>query len=134
MNDQPRAARYIRTNASGYARTTDIARQKDVCDNVAATHGLTISETYEDICDPATPAMDRLIADAQAGKVDIVVCSSMDRLVRDAAKLTPILESLQIVSLDGDTREMFKEPHSAAVISLASRLATFDPGRPTSRG
>ncbi|WP_328530098.1 recombinase family protein [Nocardioides sp. NBC_00368] len=65
MNDQPRAIRYIRTNVDGYARVSDIARQKEICNDVATSHGLTTIDTYEDICDPAMSSMDRLIADAR---------------------------------------------------------------------
>lgn len=128
MNKLPRAVRYIRTNVDGRAQATDIADQGEVCDNVATRHGLTITDTYEDICDPATPALARLITEAQVGRIDIVVCSSMDRLVRHAAKLHLTLDCLDVVCLDVDTREPL-DPRSADVIRPISSSATDEPNR-----
>ena len=82
---------YIRVNVAGLATASDAARgQRDATRAFIQSRrqsGWTYIGTYEDIghsgCTLERPALQRLLADMNAGKVDCVVVHSFDRLTRN---------------------------------------------------
>src|SRR3546814_1355867 len=84
-----RAALYARYS-SDQQSSTSIADQQRICRERAAREGWQIEGAYEDAAISGAsmilrPGIQRLLADAQAGKFDIVLAEALDRVSRGQA-------------------------------------------------
>ena len=92
----PRAALYARVSTTGHGQ--DVGLQLDELRQVAAQRGWEIAGVYEDAGISGTktsrPGLDRMLADAQAGKLDIVAVWKLDRLGRSLQHVLATLDQL----------------------------------------
>ncbi|GAB3865540.1 hypothetical protein GCM10028801_36190 [Nocardioides maradonensis] len=84
-----RAAIYVRLSEDKRQTGDNVADQERAARDIAAKHGWTIAGVYDDndrtAADPERkprPGFDRLLADAEAGRFDVVICRHADRLYR----------------------------------------------------
>ena len=94
-----RAALYARYS-SDQQNAASIADQLRLCREYAEREGWQIVATYEDAAISGSsmilrPGVQRLLADAQAGKFDIVVAEALDRVSRDQADVAILYKHLQ---------------------------------------
>ena len=94
-----RAALYARYS-SDQQNAASIADQQRLCREHAEREGWQIVATYEDAAISGSsmilrPGVQRLLADAQAGKFDIVVAEALDRVSRDQADVAILYKHLQ---------------------------------------
>lgn len=91
----PRVALYARVSTVGHGQ--DVGLQVDELRQAAAQRGWTITSEYVDDGVSGTkasrPALDRMMADAQGGRFDIVVVWKLDRLARSVIHLLDMTES-----------------------------------------
>ena len=92
----PRAALYARVSTIGHGQ--DVGLQLDELRQVAAQRGWDVVGIYEDAGVSGTrtsrPGLDRMLADAQAGKLDIVAVWKLDRLGRSLQHVLATLDQL----------------------------------------
>jgi site-specific DNA recombinase len=86
---EKRAAIYTRLSEDRRGTGDNVADQETFARGIAAEHGWSVEGVYDDndrtAADPARkprPGFDRLLADAEAGKFDLVICRHADRLYR----------------------------------------------------
>lgn len=96
-----RAALYARYS-SDQQSSASIADQQRICRERAAREGWQIEGAYEDAAISGAsmilrPGIHRLLADAQAGKFDIVLAEALDRVSRDQADVATLYKHLQFV-------------------------------------
>ncbi|MFZ5481056.1 MAG: recombinase family protein [Myxococcota bacterium] len=120
MSTKPRptrAALYVRCS-TGHQ---DVGLQLDELRAVAAQRGWEVAGVYEDTgisgTERSRPALDRLIADCKAGRVDVVVVWKLDRLARSVVHVCTLAESL----------------HAWGVGLVSVRDATIDSTTPSGR-
>ena len=93
----PRAALYARVSTVKHGQ--DVGLQLDELRQVAAQRGYTISAEYIDEgvsgSKASRPALNRLMADVQAGRVDILLVWKLDRLGRSLQHILTVLDTLQ---------------------------------------
>jgi DNA invertase Pin-like site-specific DNA recombinase len=94
-----RAAFYARYS-SDQQSSASIADQQRICRERAAREGWQIEGAYEDAAISGAsmilrPGIQRLLADAQAGKFDIVLAEALDRVSRDQADVATLFKHLQ---------------------------------------
>ena len=94
-----RAALYARYS-SDQQSSASIADQQRICRERAAHEGWHVVEGYEDAAISGAsmilrPGIQRLLADAQAGKFDIVLAEALDRVSRDQADVATLFKHLQ---------------------------------------
>lgn len=93
---QPRAALYARVSTLNHGQ--DVGLQIDELRLVAAQRGWSIAGEYVDAGVSGTkiarPGLDRMLADAQAGKLDIVAVWKLDRLGRSLQHVLATLDQL----------------------------------------
>jgi DNA invertase Pin-like site-specific DNA recombinase len=90
------------TRAALYARCStghqDLGLQVDELRAVARQRGWEVVRVYEDSgvsgTERSRPALDALVADCKAGKVDVVVVWKLDRLARSVVHVCSLAESL----------------------------------------
>ena len=100
-----RAALYARVSTTGQGQ--DVNLQLEELRQVAALRGWQIAGEYTDALSGAKtsrPGLDRLLADVQAGKLDVVAVWKLDRLGRSLQHVLSVLDQLtaqgvQFVSL-----------------------------------
>ena len=105
MSRPVRAALYARVSTTGHGQ--DIGLQLDELRQVAQQRGWQAVDYADDGVSGATdkrPALDRLMADARAGKIDVVAVWRFDRFARDTRHLLVSMEEfrqlgVQFVSL-----------------------------------
>ena len=92
----PRAALYARVSTIGHGQ--DVGLQLDELRQVAAQRGWDVVGIYEDAGVSGTktsrPGLDRMLADAQAGKLDLVAVWKLDRLGRSLQHVLATLDQL----------------------------------------
>ena len=90
-----RAALYARVSTTNHGQ--DVGLQLDELRQVAAQRGWTVIE-YVDAgvsgVKTSRPALDRMLADAQAGKLDLVAVWKLDRLGRSLQHVLAVLDQL----------------------------------------
>src|SRR3546814_9702894 len=122
-----RAALYARYS-SDQQSSTSIADQQRICRERAAREGWQIEGAYEDAAISGAsmilrPGIQRLLADAQAGKFDIVLAEALDRVSRDQADVATLFKHLQfarvplITLAEGEISERSEE-HTSELQSL----------------
>ena len=94
-----RAAVYVRISSDPEGQRAGVERQRTECEELAARHGWDVVAVYEDNDVSAysgrpRPAFDRLLADVEAGAVDVVVAWASDRLYRRMTDLVTITARL----------------------------------------
>jgi site-specific DNA recombinase len=94
-----RAALYARYS-SDQQNPASIADQQRICREHAAREGWQIVGSFEDAAISGSsmilrPGVQKLLADAQAGKFDIVVAEALDRISRDQADIATFYKHLQ---------------------------------------
>lgn len=94
-----RAALYARYS-SDQQSSASIADQQRICRERAAREGWQIVATYEDAAISGASmilrsSIQRMLADAQAGKFDIVLAEALDRVSRDQADVATLYKHLQ---------------------------------------
>jgi DNA invertase Pin-like site-specific DNA recombinase len=125
-----RAALYARVSTSGHGQ--DIGLQLEELRQVAAQRGWASSEYADDGMSGSTdrrPALDRLLADARAGKLDVVAVWRFDRFARDTRHLLVSMEEfrqlgVQFVSL----REQVdtSTPMGKAMFTIIAAIAELE--------
>ena len=98
----PRAALYARVSTTGKGQ--DINLQLDELHQVAEQRGWTVVGSYADDgvsgAKDRRPELDRMMGDAQAGKVDIIAVWKLDRLARSVRHLLDVADSLTACGVD----------------------------------
>ncbi len=94
-----RAALYARYS-SDQQNAASIGDQLNLCRERAAREGWETAATYQDAAITGAslilrPGVQRMIADAQAGKFDIVIAEALDRVSRDQADVATLFKHLQ---------------------------------------
>ena len=94
-----RAALYARYS-SDQQSSASIADQQRICRERAEREGWQLVGSYEDAAISGAsmilrPGIQRLLADAQAGKFDIVLAEALDRVSRDQADVATLFKHLQ---------------------------------------
>ncbi|MBB6425114.1 recombinase family protein [Sphingopyxis sp. JAI128] len=94
-----RAALYARYS-SDQQSSASIADQQRICRERASREGWQIEGAYQDAAISGAsmilrPGIQRLLADAQAGKFDIVLAEALDRVSRDQADVATLYKHLQ---------------------------------------
>ena len=92
----PRAALYARVSTVRHGQ--DVGLQLDELRQVAAQRGFVVVQEFVDDgisgAKASRPALDRMMADAQAGRIDVVMVWKLDRLARSLAHLLEIVAAL----------------------------------------
>ncbi len=92
----PRAALYARVSTVRHGQ--DVGLQLDELRQVAAQRGFVVVQEFVDDgisgAKASRPALDRMMADAQAGRIDVVMVWKLDRLARSLAHLLEIVATL----------------------------------------
>jgi DNA invertase Pin-like site-specific DNA recombinase len=101
--DRPlRAALYARISTVGHGQ--DAGLQLDELRQVAAQRGWTIAGEFADLGVSGTvdsrPELDRMMAEARAGKLDLIAVFRFDRFARDTRHLLVSLEELRCLGVD----------------------------------
>ncbi len=97
MTKPIRAALYARVSTVGHGQ--DVGLQLDELRQVAVQRGWTIAAEYVDAgvsgVAVSRAGLDRMLADAQAGRLDVVAVWKLDRLGRSLQHLLGVLQGLQ---------------------------------------
>ena len=93
---QPRVALYARVSTVNHGQ--DSGLQLEELRQVAAQRGWTVAKEYVDNgvsgSKTSRPALDQMLADAQAGRFDVLVVWKLDRLARSLQHLLGVLDQL----------------------------------------
>ena len=102
MATRTRAALYARVSTIGHGQ--DVELQLDELRQVAAQRGWDITTIYSDEgisgAKTSRPGLDQMMADAQAGRLDVIAIWKLDRLARSVAHLLQIADSLNAWGVD----------------------------------
>ena len=102
MTDRPlRAALYARVSTVGHGQ--DVGLQLDELKMVASQRGWQAAEYVDDGVSGAKdsrPALDRMMADARAGRLDLVAVWRFDRFARSTKHLLVSLDELRCLGVD----------------------------------
>ena len=97
----PRVALYARVSTVGHGQ--DVGLQLEELRQVAAQRGWSVVDEYSDAVSgtkTSRPALDRMMADAQAGKLDVVAVWKLDRLGRSLQHVLSTLDQLATLGVD----------------------------------
>lgn len=97
-----RAALYARVSTTGHGQ--DVGLQLDELRQVARQRGWLVVDEYSDAgvsgLKTSRPGLDRMMADAQAGKLDVVAVWKLDRLGRSLQHVLTTLDQLTAHGID----------------------------------
>ena len=97
-----RAALYARVSTTGHGQ--DIGLQLDELRQVAAQRRWTVVNEYTDEgvsgAKDRRPGLDRMMADARAGKLDVVAVWRFDRFARSTVHLLTTLEEFRVLGVE----------------------------------
>jgi DNA invertase Pin-like site-specific DNA recombinase len=96
-----RAALYARVSTAAHGQ--DVGLQLDELRQVAAQRGWSAVEYVDEGVSGSTdrrPALDRLMADARAGRLDVVAVWRFDRFARDTRHLLTAMEEFRALGID----------------------------------
>ena len=100
---QRRAVIYSRYSSDNQ-REASIEDQVEVCRRYVNAQGWSVEASYED---PALsgaskmrPGLQRLLIDAEAGRFDVVICESIDRLGRSLADVAGMFDRLSFLRIE----------------------------------
>jgi DNA invertase Pin-like site-specific DNA recombinase len=97
-----RAASYLRVSTKAQAARSGLIRQREQAHEHANAHGLEIVGEYVDVASGAVafrPGLRDLLAAVDAGAVDVVLVEADDRLSRDVAHSTALMERLRLAGV-----------------------------------
>jgi DNA invertase Pin-like site-specific DNA recombinase len=100
MSKPIRAALYARVSTSGHGQ--DVGLQLDELRQVAAQRGWTFTEFVDEGVSGSKdrrPALDRMMADARAGRLDVVAVWRFDRFARDTRHLLTAMEEFRALGV-----------------------------------
>ena len=100
-NRSLRAALYARVSTTGHGQ--DVGLQLEELRQVAAQRGWTATEFIDDGVSGSTdsrPALDRMMADARAGRLDLIAVWRFDRFARSTRHLLVACEELRGAGVD----------------------------------
>jgi DNA invertase Pin-like site-specific DNA recombinase len=99
-------AQSVGSNAGLYGRVSttkqDLDIQLDELHRLAAHRGWAVVGEYTDVISGATtrrPGLDRLLADAHAGRIDVVVVWKLDRLGRSLIHMIQVVDELLVKAI-----------------------------------
>ena len=99
-------AQPVGANAGLYGRVSttrqDLDIQLDELHRLAARRGWAVVGEYTDVISGATtrrPGLDRLLADAHAGRIDVVVVWKLDRLGRSLIHMIQVVDELLVKAI-----------------------------------
>lgn len=130
-----RAALYFRQSLDV---TEGIERQRTRCAALIAARGWTVVEEYADNDTSASntrgpdTAWGRMLADAQAGRFDVVVSADLDRLLRSTRDLVALIDTgAKVVTIDGEIDLSTADGEFRA--TMLAGIARFEVRRKTER-
>lgn len=133
-----RAAMYLRQSLDRENRAEGIARQRERCADLIAGRGWELAAEYVDNDVSASKprgagtAWHRLIADAKAGVVEVVVAVDQDRLLRGIRDLATLIEvGVRLATVDGEIDLTTADGEFRA--TMAAGLARFEVARKSER-
>jgi len=100
MGKPVRAALYARVSTSGHGQ--DVGLQLDELRQVAAQRGWVATEFVDEGVSgskDSRPALDRMMADAHAGRLDVVAVWRFDRFARDTRHLLTAMEEFRALGV-----------------------------------
>ena len=135
---QLRAVIYARYS-SDLQREESIQDQIEVCRRYAEAHGWLVLEHYTDAAISGSsrfrPAFQKLLADAELHKFEIVVCEALDRLGRRLADTADLQDQLAFQKIKLFTPSLGEiTPIHVAVMGMMAQMAIKDLGEKTKRG
>lgn len=96
MSQPVRAALYARVSTTGHGQ--DVGLQLEELRQVAVQRGWVVHQEFIDSgvsgAKTTRPALDRMLADAREGRIDVVAVWKLDRLARSVAHLLDLADSL----------------------------------------
>ena len=96
MSRPMRAALYARVSTTGHGQ--DVGLQLEDLRQIAAQRGWVVHQEFIDSgvsgAKTTRPALDRMLADAREGRIDVVAVWKLDRLARSVAHLLDLADSL----------------------------------------
>jgi site-specific DNA recombinase len=133
-----RAAIYLRQSQDRSGKEEGIERQRARCLSLAKLRGWEVVEEYVDNDTSATKrrgpgtAWHKLVGDAEAGRVDIIVAVDQDRLLRGLRDLVTLIDlGLKVVTVDGEIDLASADGEFRA--TMAAGLARFEGRRKAER-
>lgn len=100
--DAPRAALYARVSTSGHGQ--DVGLQIDDLHALLQARGWDLVDTYIDDgvsgAKESRPELDRMLADAEEGRLDVVAVWKLDRLGRSLSHLLRVLDGLTALGIE----------------------------------
>lgn len=130
MNKPIRAALYARVSTSGHGQ--DVGLQLDELRQVAAQRGWVASEFIDEGVSgskDSRPALDRMLADARAGKLDVVAVWRFDRFARDTRHLLTAMEEFRALGVSFvSLREQIdtSTPMGKAMFTIVSAISELE--------
>ena len=133
-----RVAAYVRASVDFTGERWAVGTQKDVIVRRAEERGWLIVDVYEDSGVSASKARGpktdwaRMLSDADAGKIDMVVAVDVDRLLRSTKDLNTLIDlGLRVVTVDGEIDLSTADGEFRATMLAA--LARFEARRKAER-
>lgn len=131
MSTPIRAALYARVSTTGHGQ--DIGLQLDELRQVAAQRRWTVVDEYTDEgvsgAKDRRPGLDRMMADARAGKLDVVAVWRFDRFARSTVHLLTTLEEFRVLGVEFlSLREQVdtSTPMGKAVFTIISAVSELE--------
>lgn len=133
-----RAALYLRQSQDRSGKEEGIERQRSRCAALAELRGWEVVEEYVDNDTSATKprgvgtAWHKLMIDAQANRIEVIVAVDMDRLLRTLRDLVGLIDlGLKVVTVDGEIDLTSADGTFRATMTTA--LARFEGQRKSER-
>lgn len=125
-----RAALYARVSTTGHGQ--DVGLQLDELRRMASQRGWQVVEYVDDGVSGAKerrPSLDQLMADARAGKLDLVAVWRFDRFARSTAHLLSAMEEFRALGVDFvSQREQIdtSTPMGKAMFTIVAAMAELE--------
>jgi DNA invertase Pin-like site-specific DNA recombinase len=125
-----RAALYARVSTTGHGQ--DVGLQLDELRQVAAQRGWTATDYVDEGVSGSKdrrPALDRMMADARAGKLDVVAVWRFDRFARNTAHLLAAMDEFRVLGVSFvSLREQIdtSTPMGKAMFTIVSAISELE--------
>jgi DNA invertase Pin-like site-specific DNA recombinase len=130
VTTRPRAALYARVSTTGHGQ--DVGLQLDELRQVAAQRGWVATEFIDAGVSGSTdsrPALDRMMAEARAGRLDVVAVWRFDRFARDTRHLLTAMEEFRALGVSFvSLREQIdtSTPMGKAMFTIVSAIGELE--------